>query len=82
MRLMADLIRGERVNKALNILKYEPKVGSPKLGEAVCYQLFLAGKQRHQDVKLEEADLYVKEMFVDGGRILEEIKTCSSGTST
>ena len=27
MRLIADLIRGERVNKALNILKYEPKVG-------------------------------------------------------
>ena len=31
MRLVADLIRGERVNKALNILKYEPKVGAPKL---------------------------------------------------
>src|SRR5688572_32128741 len=31
MRLVADLIRGERVNKALNILKYEPKNGSPKL---------------------------------------------------
>src|SRR5687768_8900322 len=28
MRLVADLIRGERVNKALNILKHEPKVGA------------------------------------------------------
>ena len=31
MRLVADLIRGVRVNQALNILKYEPKVGAAKL---------------------------------------------------
>jgi large subunit ribosomal protein L22 len=31
MRLVADLIRGQKVNKALNILKFESKVGAGKL---------------------------------------------------
>ena len=31
MRLVADLIRGQKVNKALAILKYQPKSGSPRL---------------------------------------------------
>ena len=31
MRSVADLIRGESVNKALNILKFESKVGAARL---------------------------------------------------
>src|SRR5260221_34695 len=73
MRLIADLIRGERVNKALNILKYEPKVGSPKL-EKLLLSAISGWEAKHQDVKLEEADLFVKEIFVDGGRQLKRLK--------
>jgi large subunit ribosomal protein L22 len=58
MRLVADLIRGERVSKALNILKYEAQ---------------------NQDVKLEEADLIVKEIWVDGGRILKRLRPAPQG---
>ena len=54
MRLVADLIRGERVNKALNILKYEPKVGAPKL-EKLLLSAISGWEAKHQDVKLEEA---------------------------
>jgi large subunit ribosomal protein L22 len=66
MRLVADLIRGERVSKALNILKYEPKVGAPKL-EKLLLSAISSWEAKHEDVKLEDADLYVKDIWVDGG---------------
>src|SRR6187431_1535336 len=78
MRLVADLIRGERVSKALNILKYEPKVGSPKL-EKLLLSAISGWEAKHQDVKLEEADLYVKDIFVDGGRILKRLRPAPQG---
>jgi large subunit ribosomal protein L22 len=73
MRLIADLIRGERVNKALNILKYEPKV------EKLLLAAISGWTAKHQDVKLEEADLYVKEIWVDGGRILKRLRPAPQG---
>ncbi len=78
MRLVADLIRGERVSKALNILKYEPKVGAAKL-EKLLLSAISGWEAKHQDVKLEEADLYVKEIFVDGGRILKRLRPAPQG---
>jgi len=78
MRLVADLIRGERVSRALNILKYEPKVGSPKL-EKLLLSAISAWEAKHQDVKLEEADLYVKDIWVDGGRILKRLRPAPQG---
>ncbi|SKC88360.1 50S ribosomal protein L22 [Ohtaekwangia koreensis] len=78
MRLIADLIRGERVNKALNILKYEPKVGAPKL-EKLLLSAISSWTAKHTDLKLEEADLYVKDVFVDGGRILKRLRPAPQG---
>lgn len=78
MRLVADLIRGERVNKALNILKYEPKVGAPKL-EKLLLSAISSWEAKNQDVKLEEADLYVKEIWVDGGRVLKRLRPAPQG---
>jgi large subunit ribosomal protein L22 len=78
MRLIVDLIRGERVSKALNILKYEPKVGSPKL-EKLLLSAISSWEAKHTDVKLEEADLYVKAIWVDGGRILKRLRPAPQG---
>jgi large subunit ribosomal protein L22 len=78
MRLIADLIRGERVSKALNILKYEPKVGAPKL-EKLLLSAISSWEAKNQDVKLEEADLYVKEIWVDGGRVLKRLRPAPQG---
>jgi large subunit ribosomal protein L22 len=78
MRLVANLIRGERVNKALNILKYEPKVGSPKL-EKLLLSAISNWEIKNQDTKIEDADLYVKEIFVDGGRILKRLRPAPQG---
>jgi large subunit ribosomal protein L22 len=78
MRLVADLIRGERVNKALNILKYEPKVGAPKL-EKLLLSAIANWENKNQDVKLEDADLIVKDIWVDGGRQLKRLRPAPQG---
>lgn len=78
MRLVAELIRGERVNKALNILKYESKSGSFKL-EKLLLSAIANWENKNQAAKLEEADLYVKDVWVDGGRILKRLRPAPQG---
>ena len=78
MRLVADLIRGERVNKALNILKHEPKVGSNNLEKLLLSAISNWGI-KNQDQKLEEADLFVKDIWVDGGRVLKRLRPAPQG---
>lgn len=78
MRLVADLVRGERVNKALNILKYEPKVGAEKI-EKLLMSAISNWAAKNADQKLEDADLYVKEIWVDGGRILKRLRPAPQG---
>lgn len=78
MRLVADLIRGERVSKALNILKYEPKVGSYKL-EKLLLSAIANWETKNSETKLEEADLFVKDIWVDGGRVLKRLRPAPQG---
>jgi large subunit ribosomal protein L22 len=78
MRLVADLIRGQRVNKALNILRYEAKHPAAKM-EKLLLSAISGWEAKNTEVKLEEADLYVKEVFVDGGRILKRLRPAPQG---
>lgn len=78
MRMVADLIRGERVNKALNILKFEPKDGAARL-EKLLLSAISNWQAKNEDERLEDADLYVKEIFVDGGRILKRLRPAPQG---
>src|SRR5690606_1903590 len=78
MRLVADLIRGERVSRALNILKHEPKIGAASLEKLLLSAISNWGL-KNQDQKLEEADLFVKDIWVDGGRILKRLRPAPQG---
>lgn len=78
MRLVADLIRGERVSKALTILKYEAMHPAAKM-EKLLLSAISSWEAKNSDVKLEEADLFVKEVFVDGGRILKRLRPAPQG---
>lgn len=78
MRLVVDLIRGQRVNHALNILKYEAKHPSGPL-EKLLISAIKNWEVKNADAKLEEADLYVKEIFVGGGRILKRLRPAPQG---
>ncbi len=78
MRLVADLIRGERVGRALDILKYQAKSGAPKL-EKLLLSAIANWQTKHPESKLEEADLYVKSIWVDGGRMLKRLRPAPQG---
>lgn len=78
MRLVADMIRGESVNDALNILKFEPKVGAARL-EKLLLSAVANWQAKNEDVRLEEADLYVKEIYVDSARILKRLRPAPQG---
>ncbi|TDI67985.1 MAG: 50S ribosomal protein L22 [Bacteroidetes bacterium] len=78
MRLVADMIRGESVNRALNILKFEPKVGAARI-EKLLLSAVANWQSKNEDVKLEEADLYVKKILVDSARMLKRLRPAPQG---
>ena len=78
MRLVADLIRGERVNIALNVLKFDSHHASRDL-EKLLMTAISDWQLQNEDVKIEEADLYVKEVFVDSGKMLKRLQPAPQG---
>lgn len=77
MRLVADMVRGRDVFDALNILKFEPKSGAEKI-EKLLFSA-IANWEEQNDESPEEADLYIKEIRVDGGRILKRLRPAPQG---
>lgn len=78
MRLVAGLIRGQKVNRALSLLKFEPNHGAAKM-EKLLLSAIANWQAKNEDTRLEDADLYVKEVFVDGGRILKRLRPAPQG---
>ena len=78
MRVVADLVRGQRVNNALNVLKFEAKQGAARL-DKLLLSAVANWEAKNEDQKLEEADLYVKEIFVDSGRMLKRLRPAPQG---
>lgn len=78
MRLVVDMIRGVRVNKALTILKFESKVGAGRV-EKLLLSAVANWQAKNEDVNLEDADLFVKEVFVDSGRMLKRLRPAPQG---
>lgn len=78
MRLVADMIRGKEVNTALNILKFTSKEASVKV-EKLLLSAVANWQAKNEGVRLEEANLFVKEIFVDQGKQLKRIRTAPQG---
>jgi large subunit ribosomal protein L22 len=78
MRLVTDLIRGQEVNKALDILKFSKQESSRRL-EKLLLSAIANWQAKNEGVRLEESNLYVKEIQVDGGRILRRIQPAPQG---
>lgn len=73
MRIVADLVRGKKVELALNILKFNTKEASGKL-EKLLLSAINNWQQKNADANLEEAGLFVKEITVDGGAMLKRLR--------
>ena len=78
MRLVADLIRGVEVEKALAILKFNSKEASRKL-EKLLLSALANWQAKNEDANLEEADLIVKEIRVDSGTMLKRLRPAPQG---
>ena len=78
MRMVADLIRGKKVNKALSLLKFEAKEGAARL-EKLLLSAISNWQLSNEDARLEDADLYIKSVIVDGGKILKRFRPAPQG---
>ena len=78
MRLVADLIRGVKVEQALAILRFNPKEASRKL-EKLLLSALANWQAKNEDANLEDADLVVAEIRVDSGAMLKRLRPAPQG---
>jgi large subunit ribosomal protein L22 len=79
MRLVADEVRGQRVEKALSILQWNQKP---------TYAIFLSKLIKsgianwgviNTETRIEDSELYVKSILVDGGVTMKRLRTAPQG---
>ena len=78
MRLVADLVRGVEVNKALNILQHNSKFASKSLG-TLLRSAIANWEQKNEGKSLEEENLVVRSIEVGGGTMLKRIQAAPQG---
>ena len=78
MRIVADMVRGVDIESALAMLKHSPKEASNRL-----YKLLLSAianwEAKNEGARMEEAQLYIKDIYVDSARQLKRIRTAPQG---
>ncbi|MBR4883239.1 MAG: 50S ribosomal protein L22 [Bacteroidales bacterium] len=80
MRLVADIIRGVEVNRALDILKYSKKEASVRLATLLRSAIANWEAKNEADKKeLENGNVVVKTIMVGQGRSLKRIRTAPQG---
>ena len=78
MRLLADLVRGLDVENALNTLKFSTKHPSVAL-EKLLMSAVANWRVKNEGVDVAGANLYVKTIMVDGGRMLKRMRPAPQG---
>ena len=78
MRLIADLIRGMDADKALAELKLNPKEASVRM-EKLLLSALANWEAKNEGKRMDEANLYVSEVRVDGGRMLKRVQPAPQG---
>ena len=78
MTLIADLIRGKGVDLALNTLKFDSKIGSKRM-EKLLLSAIANWQDKNKDSKIEDSDLFIKEIFVDGGKVIKRLRPAPQG---
>ena len=78
MRLLADLIRGVDVNRALDILRFNPKHASKDL-EKLVMSAISNWQVKNENVRLEESKLIIKNISVDQAKTLKRIRPAPQG---
>lgn len=78
MRLVADLVRGMDVEKALGVLQHTPKEAAGRV-----YKLLRSAianwEVKNEGSRVEDNQLFIKQISVDGGRMLKRIQPAPQG---
>ncbi len=78
MRLIADLIRGMEVDKALGVLKFSKKEAAIRV-EKLLLSAIANWQSKNEGARVEESKLYVQRIFVDSGRQLKRLRPAPQG---
>jgi large subunit ribosomal protein L22 len=78
MRLLADLIRGQHIDRATGILRFSKKHASINM-EKLLLSAVSNWEKTNAETSLEVASLYVKRVQVDGGRMLKRLRPAPQG---
>ncbi|MCB0458976.1 MAG: 50S ribosomal protein L22 [Flavobacteriaceae bacterium] len=78
MRLVADLVRGVEVEKALAILKFSPKEAARNL-EKLTLSAIANWQAKNEDASIEDAGLFIKEIYVDSASVLKRLRPAPQG---
>ena len=78
MRLVVDMIRGVEVTRALDMLRYSTKEPSKRV-EKLLLSAIANWQKKNEEMRVEKSNLYVKEIFVDGGRQLKRLRPAPQG---
>jgi len=79
MRLLADLIRGKRVEDAFNILVFNAKKENSLRLEKLLRSAIANWEQKNEGARVEESELFIKTIFVDGGAMGKRIQPAPQG---
>ena len=80
MRLVADTVRGQEVNHALDLLHFSKREASVRLEKLLKSAIAnWEAKNPEQSKELESGNVIVKTIMVDEGRTLKRIRPCPQG---
>lgn len=77
MRYVVDMIRGMEVNRALGTLRFSKKATSADVEKLL--RSAIANWEQKNDRKAEEGELFVTQIFVDGGATLKRMRPAPQG---
>lgn len=77
MRLVADLVRGKEVFRALGILKFSNKEAAARLEKLL--RSAIANWEAKNDRKAESGELYISTIFVNPAPMLKRLRTAPQG---
>ena len=78
MRLVADSVRGKKVDTALTILKFSQKEASNKL-EKLLMSAISNWQSKNEESDVEQANLFIKEIRVDSAGMLKRLRPAPQG---
>ncbi len=77
-RLVADVVRGQEVESAINALRFMPQKGARLIRKVI--ESAVANAAQNDSIDVDT--LYVKTIFVDGGPMLKRIRPRAMGRAT